>query len=471
MALALDLTPPGVVHRAVKPARAGSQAAGVSAPASGVDAPRQRRPRLRTLINLRWTAVAGQTAVLLTVHFGLGFQTPLIACLVTIGISTWFNVALLLTRPMQAEASDLDTFLGVSFDILQASVLLGLTGGMNNPFVILLIGPVAVGAAALPLRPALGIAALGLGCATALKYLHLPMPWSTPAGLDLPYLYEVGMWAATVIGMIFTAGYAFMASRESARMELALATTQHVLAREQRLGALGALSAAAAHELGTPLATIQVVAKEMCRGLAPDDPAAEDAQLLLSQAERCRDILKRLSRNPEEEDPLACSALLIQLLDEAAEPHQGVGPGVTTTVRSSDGSPHPVVVRSAEAVHALSALVENAVDFANAEVIVLGVHNRETITVEVADDGPGFAPAVLAKLGEPYVTTRPNGENSRSGHAGMGLGFFIAKTLLERTGAKVNVRNGRRGGAVVCVCWPRGALEAETSGLEPQGSA
>jgi len=465
MTLALDMTPPGVAAATVKTPRPAQQAA---RGAVG-DAPRQRRPRLRTLINLRWIAVAGQSLVLLGVHFGLGFETPLVQCLVVIGVATWFNVALSLTRPMQALASDLDTFLGVSFDIIQASVLLGLTGGMNNPFVILLIGPVAVGTAALPLKPALAIAALGLGCATALKYFHLPLPWDTPEGLDLPYVYEVGMWCATVIGMAFTAGYAYTASRESARMELALAAIQHVLAREQRLGALGALSAAAAHELGTPLATIQVVAKEMCRGLAPDDPAGEDARLLLSQAERCRDILKRLSRDPADSDPIACAAPLIQLLDEAAEPHRGVGPEVTTTVRSTDGSPAPVAERSPEMIHALSALMENAVDFAREQVIVLGIHDRQSITVEVADDGPGFAPAVLAKLGEPYVTSRPNGEGSRTGHAGMGLGFFIAKTLLERTGGKVNVRNGRRGGAVVCVCWPREVLEASAPGLELGG--
>jgi two-component system sensor histidine kinase RegB len=441
---------------------------------TGVDAPRQRRPRLRTLIAARWLAIIGQTSVLLTVHFGLGFQTALTPCLFAIGVSTWFNVALMLTRPMQAEASDLDTFLGTSFDIIQASVLIGLTGGMNNPFVILLIGPIAIGAAALPLRPALGIGALGLVCATALKYWHLPLPWSTAEGVVMPYVYEVGMWAATVVGMLFTAGYAFTASRESARMELALAVTEHVLAREQRLGALGALSAAAAHELGTPLATIQVVAKEMCRGLAPDDPTAEDALLLLSQAERCREILKRLSRDPQESDPVDCFTPLVQLLEEAAEPHRAngdrEGPRITTTVRSSDGSPHPVVLRSPEAVHALTAFVENAVDFARAEVIVLAIHDRDSVTIEVADDGPGFSPSVLAKLGEPYVTTRPNAENSRTGHTGMGLGFFIAKTLLERTGAKVNFRNGKRGGAVVCVCWPREGIEAEP-GMEPQASA
>jgi two-component system sensor histidine kinase RegB len=293
------------------------------------------------------------------------------------------------------------------------------------------------------------------------------LPWSADGGLDLPYAYEVGMWAATVLGMLFTAGYAWSASRESARMELALATTQHVLAREQRLGALGALAASAAHELGTPLATIQITAKEMVRALPPGDPNAEDAQLLLSQAVRCRDILKRLSRRPEEGDPVADTAPLFQLLDEAVEPHREVGPEITTSVRSLDGSPAPLSKRTPEIIHALSSLVENATDFAKSEVIVLALHDKEHVTVEVADDGPGFAPQILAKLGEPYVTTRPHGEKSRTGHIGMGLGFFIAKTLLERTGASVRFRNGRRGGAVVCVCWPRSAIEAQAE-VEPQ---
>jgi two-component system sensor histidine kinase RegB len=467
MALALDLAPRSAVGRSLRPGRIGSQA---GEPAREDSTPRQRRPRLRTLIMLRWIAVAGQAAVLLTVQFGLGFDTPLLYGLIAIGVSAWLNVGLMLTRPMQALASDSDVVLQVGFDIIQASVLIGLTGGMNNPFVILLIGPVAVGTAALPLRPALFIGALGLGCATALKYVHLPLPWSTPGGVDLPYVYEVGMWAATVIGMVFTAGYAYLASRESARMELALAATQHVLAREQRLSALGALAAAAAHELGTPLATIQITASEMRRSLPPDDPAQEDAQLLVSQAVRCRDILKRLSHQPETGDEVAGHASLTQLLEEVAEPHQKVGPEITVSVRSTDGAPPPVAPRSPEIVHALSSLVENAVDFAAGQVILLGAHDRETVTVEVADDGPGFAAAVLAKLGEPYVTTRPAGENSRTGHTGMGLGFFIAKTLLERTGAAVNVRNGRRGGAVVCVCWPRAVLEAGSL-AQPEGQA
>ena len=418
-----------------------------------------RRPRQRTFILLRWVAVAGQSAVLLGVHFGLDFETPLSWCLLTIALSAWLNVALSLTRSMQDQLSDTEIMLQVGFDILQATVLLALTGGMNNPFALLLIGPVAVGTAALPLRPALAIGLLGVLGATALKYVHLPMPWETPAGLDLPYIYEVGMWTATVVGMAFTAGYAWLASREATRMELALAAAQHVLAREQRLGALGALAAAAAHELGTPLATIQITAKEMSR-VAPDaDGLKEDAQLLVSQAERCREILSRLARAPDGGDPMADCVTLAALLEEVAEPHRGVGPDVVTTVRSQDGAEPPVVARSPEIVHAFSALVENAIDFATSHVIVLAAHDARTVTIEVADDGPGFAPHILAKLGEPYVTSRPNAEGSRTGHAGLGLGFFIAKTLLERSGATVTFRNGRRGGAVVCSCWPRETLE------------
>jgi len=454
------MTPAGAAAATIKPARAASQAVRDD----GVVAPRQRRPRLRTLSRTRWMAIVGQTAVLLVVHFGLGFETPLTWCLITIGVSVWFNVALSLTRPMQALASDVDTFLGVSFDILQASALLALTGGMNNPFVILLIGPVAIGAAALPLKPALAIGALGLGCATALKYLHLPLPWNTADGIVMDYVYEVGMWTATVIGMVFTAGYAFLASRESTRMELALAATQQVLAREQRLGALGALSAAAAHELGTPLATIQIVAKELTRSVPPDDPNHEDAQLLVSQAERCREILKRLSRQPDSGEDVVARVTLRQLLDEAAEPYRAMGPEIMVTVRG-EGMPEPELVRSPEVLHALAAFVENSIDFAKSHVILLGIHDEKTVTIEVADDGGGFSPQVLTKLGEPYVTSRPNAEGSRTGHTGMGLGFFIAKTLLERTGAKVSFRNGKRGGAVVCVCWERASVDK--SGAAP----
>jgi two-component system sensor histidine kinase RegB len=248
-------------------------------------------------------------------------------------------------------------------------------------------------------------------------------------------------------------------------MELALAATQAVLAREQRLSALGGLAAAAAHELGTPLATIQVVAKEMGRGLPPGTPFHEDVQLLLTQAERCREILRKLSRTPETGDEHHSRMSLSQLLDEVCDPHRGEIL-VNCEVTCAAGAPILEVRRLPEVLHALSAFVENAVDFADSSVEVTAHYDAERLMIEVRDDGPGFSPEVIARLGEPYVTTRSQGEGSRSHHHGMGLGFFIAKTLLERTGAQVEFRNARGGGAIVSARWRRDGVEAQPGAAE-----
>jgi two-component system sensor histidine kinase RegB len=278
-------------------------------------------------------------------------------------------------------------------------------------------------------------------------------------GIDFPLLYRFGMAVATLTGIAFTAGYAWQASTEAARMELALTVTQSVLAREQRLSALGGLAAAAAHELGTPLATISIVAKEMVRE-SPEGPLRDDAALLVSQAERCRDILQKLTQEPETGDLVHGRMGLQQFVDEIAEPHADDHVIVQALVSGKPGAPIPDIQRLPEVLHAMISIAENAVDFAHSEVLVTARFDDKTIGIEVRDDGPGFAPDILLKLGEPYVTSRPGGENSRSGHLGMGLGFFIAKTLLERTGATVAFRNSPKGGAIVTARWPRGRIEA-----------
>jgi two-component system sensor histidine kinase RegB len=267
------------------------------------------------------------------------------------------------------------------------------------------------------------------------------------------------MVLARILGIVITGAYAWQAASESARMELALNVTETVLAREQRLSALGALAAAAAHELGTPLATISVVAREMARN-APDDQTREDAELMIGQAARCREILQRLTEMPEATDAVHERMSLVQLVQDVIEPHLVHGVRVEAVVNGPSGESAPDIWRRPEVIHAMTSIVENAVDFARAEVLVIARFDQRSVVIEVRDDGPGFSPEVLAKLGEPYVTTRPGAEGSRTGHIGMGLGFFIAKTLLERTGAAVDFRNGRRGGAVVSARWPRSALEA-----------
>ena len=419
----------------------------------------RRGLRLRTLLLLRWAALAGQLATVLWVQFGLGFDLPLAWCLAVILVSAWANLSVTLAWPGSRLAGRREAVLQLGFDLVQLSILLGLTGGLQNPFALLMIAPVAVAAATLRARDAATLALLALAVSVVLTFYSLPLPWRDGQALVLPGLYRAGLLAAQGVGIVFTASYAWQASAEAARMELALAATQAVLAREQRLSALGGLAAAAAHELGTPLATIQVVAKEMARAAGVGAPFHEDVQLLVTQAERCREILRKLSRAPDTRDEHHSRMSLSQLLEEVSDPHRG-DVLVNTEVTCTAGAPILEVRRLPEVLHALSAFVENAVDFAESAVEVTAHYDETRLLIEVRDDGPGFPLEVIARLGEPYVTTRSQGENSRSHHHGMGLGFFIAKTLLERTGAEVDFRNARSGGALVAARWRRSSVEA-----------
>lgn len=425
----------------------------------------RRGLRLRTLVLLRWALICGELAVVLWVQFGLGFDLPLVWCLAAILASAWVNLSMTLAWPGARLAGRREAVAQLGFDLLQMSALLGLTGGLDNPFMLLLIAPVAVGAATLTAKDALALVILSLTVIVALAFFSAPLPWRGGEPFVLPPLYRMGVLGAELVGVLFTAAYAWQASAEASRMELALAATQGVLAREQRLSALGGLAAAAAHELGTPLATIQVVAKEMARGLPPGTPFHEDVTLLVTQAERCREILRKLSRTPETGDVHHSRMSLSQLLDEVSDPHGNEDVLINTEVTCAPGAPILEVRRLPEVIHGLAAFVENAADFAESSVEVTAHYDEDRLVIEVRDDGPGFSAEVIARLGEPYVTTRSQGENSRTHHHGMGLGFFIAKTLLERTGAHVEFRNAKSGGALVTAGWRRDRIEAAPGDL------
>jgi two-component system sensor histidine kinase RegB len=238
------------------------------------------------------------------------------------------------------------------------------------------------------------------------------------------------------------------------------------LSREQRLSDLGALAAAAAHELGTPLGTIAVVARELEREMGPTAKWVDDVRLLRSQAERCREILSQLSQQDTDEDNIAKRLPLVALLDEIAEPHRGFGIDIDVTT-STPGALS--VLRTPEVIHGLGNLVENAVDFAATRVSIETRWDDQTVNIEITDDGSGFDPEILARLGEPYVTSRAGTETTRpsnlndtahaEGHAGLGLGFFIAKTLLERIGARMTFGNQPGSGARIQLIIPRESLE------------
>ena len=412
---------------------------------------------LDTITTLRWIAVAGQAIVVGVAAGVLGFRPAYLLCGLLIAISASVNLAATFVGRRGRLASNEEAALQLGFDIVQLEGLLFLTGGAANPFVVLLIAPVTLAASSLPWRHAAVLAALAIAGVAILTIWSLPLPWTGGGALPLPLIYRLGAAAAVIAGIAFTSGYAWLAAGQAARMELALHVTQAVLAREQRLSALGGLAAAAAHELGTPLATIAVVAKELAR--EGPESIREDARLLLSQTDRCREILRRLTEAPEAEDEMHARMSLVQLLHEVIEPHAGAPVRVEAVVTGAPDVAAPDLRRMPEVLRAMTSLVDNAVDFATSEVLITARFDAASVWVEVRDDGPGFAPDILGKLGQPYVTSRPSGEGSRSSHSGMGLGFFIAKTLLERTGAQLEFRNGKGGGAIIAIRWPRDTVE------------
>lgn len=418
------------------------------------------RMRLRTLVLLRWLAIAGQTAALLLVEFGFDFHLPILSALTVVGLSALFNLLLMLLLPQQRLLPEREAALQLGLDVIQLSLLLAFTGGTANPFLLLMIAPVAVSASAL--RPAITLCLTGLSCLSVgvLALWRAPLPWHQGAPLELPPLYELGLACAVLIGLGFTSVYAWRVSAEAERLNQALAAAQQVLAREQKLSALGGLAAAAAHELGTPLATIHLVAKEMAQALPQGSAQREDAALLVSQSERCRQILRQLSRKGAEGDAVHDTLSLRAMLEEVAQPHHGLGPEISVHVApapGATGSNEPQLKRLPEIIHGLGNFVENAVGFAEARVEIAARWSAMEIEIVVRDDGPGFTPGVLPRLGEPYLSERRTGQAA----GGMGLGFFIAKTLLERTGARVEARNRRAPsrGAIVHARWPRTAIE------------
>lgn len=423
---------------------------------------RQGRLRIRTVVLLRWVMLGVEMLLLSLGAVVLNVTAPYAICFAVVGLAAWINLLVAVATPGQRLLGPREATLQLGFDVVRVATLVFLTGGVVNPFLIMMVPPVALAAATLPLGAVGCLAAGGLGLAVLLTFAGLPLPGAAGDFLTPPLGYRLGALAALAAGLGITAAFVREAAQETARRALALDVTQAVLARERRLSALGGLAASAAHELGTPLATIAIVAKEMVREAATPQ-VREDAELLMAQAQRCREILTRLSQTPEASDQVHDRMSLLQLLQEVIEPHQGVkGVRLEAIVTGPPGVPKPGVRRIPEVSHAISSFVENAVDFAASEVLVTARFDAETITVEVRDDGPGFDPEILPRLGEPYVTSRPGAEGSRTGHVGMGLGFFISKTLLERTGAVVSFQNGRPRGALVSARWPRSRIDAPT---------
>src|SRR5579871_1247440 len=362
----------------------------------------RRNVRLDTLVRLRWLSVIGQTTAVIGVHFALDFELPIWACLAVISLSALLNVGLRLRFHLTRRLEPDRAAWMLAFDIVQLAVLLFLTGGLQNPFAFLFLGPVLISATALPPRFTLMLGALAVACATVLVFMHYPLPWDSEDPLELPPIYMAGVWLSILLAIGYIGVYAWQITEEARQLTDALAATELVLAREQHLSQLDGLAAAAAHELGTPLSTITLVAKELERAIAPDSPHAEDVKLLREQTKRCRDILAKIAELSASGEPFDRMPLST-LIEEVVAPHRNFGVDIDVPGKR-DGE--PVGARNPAILYGLGNLLENAVDFARAHVVVGTDWSEDDVAVTITDDGPGFAPEIMDRIGEPYVTSR-----------------------------------------------------------------
>src|SRR3954463_15514042 len=426
--------------------------------ADQIHLPQRRNVRLDTLLRLRWLAGVGQDVAGVGGGFVGGFPLPLWACMAVIALSAWLNVALRvrfsLTQRLEPERA---AWL-LAFDIAELAVLLFLTGGLENPFAFLFLAPVLLSATALPPRITVMLAAFAVLCATVLVFVHYPLPWDADDPLELPWIYLLGVWLSILLAIGFIGVYAWQITEEGRQIAEALAATELVLAREQHLSQLDGLAAAAAHELGTPLSTISVIVKELERALEATSPHIDDVRLLREQSQRCRDILSKLTElsagEPFDRIPLPA------LIEEVVAPHRNFDIAIDVALQHHSGA--PMGGRNPAILYGLGNILENAVDFAQSRVEVTADWSDEDVAVTISDDGPGFAPEIMDRIGEPYVrSSKRRRMNARSENTGLGLGFFIAKTLLERSGASVDFENRiyPDRGAVIRVRWGRSDFE------------
>src|SRR5580698_3694737 len=426
----------------------------------------RRQVRLDTILRLRWLAALGQLAAIFLVEQGLEFDVEVVPCLAIVGFSALLNLILQLWfNPMERLEPSFAAAL-LALNIVELAGLLFLTGGLQNPFSFLFLAPVLISATALPIRFTIALGMLAVACASVLVFIHFPLPWDSDDPLVLPPIYLFGVWLSIVVAIGVTSLYAFQVAEEARKLSDALAATELVLAREQHLTQLDGLAAAAAHELGTPLSTIFLISRELEQGVNDKTQLSADFKALREQTQRCRDILAKITQLSSSGAPFDRMPLST-LIEETVAPHRDFGVDIRVRIAVA-GTREPVGTRNPAIIYGVGNILENAVDFARAAVEVNAWWNAETVEIVISDDGPGIAPDLLKRIGEPYLSRRRDTDEAQGVRGGLGLGVFIARTLLERTGATVSFTNRMfpDHGAVVQIVWPRSRFEVKEPATE-----
>lgn len=415
-----------------------------------------RRLRIDTLSRLRWLALTGQFVTVSGTVLVLKFPLPLGLCLGVIGVSALLNIVFRTRAPKNLRLADGPATALLTFDVLQLAALLYLCGGLENPFSILFLAPVTIAAVSLPLKRMIQIAVLMAIAASFVGVAHQPLPWYEGQSVSLPLLYRFGIWSALMVACAFICAYASRVAEEARALSQALTAAELVLERENHLSQLDGLAAAAAHELGTPLATIALVTRELSKVAFPPE-VSEDVALLVQEVQRCRTILGRLTSLAEEDQAPFGQTRLSILLERVVAPYRQFPIEIRIDAGGEGGEPQ--AAESPAIIYGLGNFIENAVDFAKTLATIEARWTEASVEISILDDGPGFSIEVADRIGDPYVTTRGDRRMKADEGSGLGLGVFIAKTLLERTGAAIKFANRESGGASVQLKWSRQGFE------------
>ena len=403
----------------------------------------------KTVVILRWIALIGQLITIYIVHFYLNYKLPLIFCSITVFFGGVTNIFLQFYFKKN-QLSNFESTVLLFYDVIQLTILLYLTGGATNPFVIFLIVPSIVSSTLLNLKSTILLGITTIILLMIISIFYFPLPHPGDLHFHVPDYYLISIPVALIIVLIFLNYFGFRFGYEARRRGEALSKLEIILAKEQELDSIGHQAAAAAHSLGTPLSTITVIAKELKKEISDNQKYSEDIEILLTQAKRCSEILKKLSKREIVDDEYITNITLQDLLYEITKSFEEITEK-NITLNLDKCNKKIKIKRSPEITYGIRNFVGNAVKFSDDNVNVSLIYGaNKKIIIEILDDGPGFPNDILKFIGDPYIFSNNREAKDKSG---LGLGTFIGKTLLERKKANVEFFNNKKQGALVRISW------------------
>ena len=407
----------------------------------------------RTVVILRWIALVGQLITIYFVHFYVQFSLPLVFCSLTIFFGGLTNIFIQFNFKKN-QLSNIESTILLFYDVIQLSVLIYLTGGVSNPFIIFLIVPALISSTLLNLASTLFLSIITIIALVILTFNYFPLPNAGNLHFHVPDYYIYSIPSALVIALVFLNYFGFRFGFEARKRGKALSRLELILAKEQELESIGHQAAAAAHSLGTPLSTITVVAKELKKDISKNKEFEEDINIILDQARKCGEILKKISQNKVVDDEIVKNISFQDLLFEISKSFEEISDKIINLDLKKAKKKIPLT-RSPEITYGIRNFVGNAVKFSKKNIDIYLETNGNITILKISDDGPGFPDDIYKIIGEPYIASKSKKVKSKSG---LGLGTFIGKTLLERKKANIEFFQPKNGGALVEISWQNSDL-------------